>query len=163
MPPGAADYQELLAFAYAVGKDALHCEFDMATVALVDTACTLCMHSKLWREAYEKYLPEHLVCKKTDRTRNFSFANGSREKRVPVYIIPIGIAGYSGEVHSTEVPTGKTPLLISLSALDALDAKIDLRGRKVAFKALDVVVPLIPTPTRHLGINIAEFSMESDQ
>jgi hypothetical protein len=121
----------VLAFAYAAGKDALHCEFDTAMVALIDTACTLCVHSRLWREAYEKRLPEHLVCKKTDRMRNFSFANGSREKQVPVYIFPIGIAGYNGEVHSMEVPTAKTPLLISLPALDALDAQIDSRKDKL--------------------------------
>ncbi len=90
-------HQEVLEFAFVAEAD-LHDEFNLPAIALIDTACTLCMHSKYWREAYEARLPAHLACTKTDRTRNFSFANGSRERRVPVWIIPSGIAGEQGQL-----------------------------------------------------------------
>lgn len=34
-------------------------------MALVDTACTSCMHSKAWRIAYSKTLPEGHQCERT--------------------------------------------------------------------------------------------------
>ena len=36
-------------------------------VALVDTACTSCMHSRKWREEYSKSLPEGYACEKTEK------------------------------------------------------------------------------------------------
>lgn len=33
-------------------------QLNEAKVALVDTACTSCMHSKAWRMAYSRFLPE---------------------------------------------------------------------------------------------------------
>ena len=46
---------------------------------------------------------------------------------------------------------------MSLPSLAALDAKIDVTGMKIYFKALKATVPLLRTPSRHLGIRVDEF------
>ena len=59
-------------------------------LALLDTACTACMHSKAWREAYERSLLEDEKCIPTPHRKTFHFANGdSTENKVTVWKIPI--------------------------------------------------------------------------
>ena len=108
-------------------------------VALIDTACTSCMHSKAWREAYSRSLPEGFHCEATDKTKVFHFADGSSTgSNVAVWNIPIFLLNRPGAVLSAEIPTGTTPLLLSISSLVALDAVIFMRRRVMQLKELDL-------------------------
>jgi len=73
-------------------------------------------------------------------------------------MIPIGIGGYRGEAHSTEIPTGQTPLLLSIPALEMLDGHIHMKTRKLELSALGITVALIRMrKTPHLGIDVSQF------
>ena len=101
--------------------------------ALLDTACTACMHSKAWREAYQRSLPEGEKCSQTPHRKTFHFANGdSAENKVTVWRIPIYVGGFKGEVYSAEMPKGNTPLLLSIAAMTALDMVVFLKKKVVA-------------------------------
>ena len=129
---------------------------DESKLCLIDTACTSCMHSKAWREAFEKTLPDGVSCSLTPAKKTFHFANGqSTENRLPVWRIPIYMDGFKGEVFSAEVPDGNTPLLLSIAAMTALDMVISLKDREVAVKKLGITMPLQRTRTRHLALSVA--------
>ena len=114
---------------------------DESRICLVDSACTSCMHSRRWREAYKVSLPEGFQCKMTTSTKIFHFANGSQTaSHVPVWEIPIFLGGRLGMVHSAEVPDGSTPLLLSIPAMTALDMVIHMQARKVQIRKLDIEV-----------------------
>ena len=100
---------------------------DESRLGLVDTACTMCMHSRAWRIAFSRHLPAGRMCRPTARKKKFNFADGGHSEFCEVWIIPIGILYNDGEVHSTEIPTGSTPLLLSIPALDALDGHVHVR------------------------------------
>lgn len=125
-------------------------------LALLDTACTACMHSKAWREAYERSLPEDEKCIPTPHRKTFHFANGdSTENKVTVWKIPIYVGGFKGEVYSAEMPKGNTPLLLSIAAMTALDMVVFLRRKVVMVGKLNIELPLINTHTNHLAIDVA--------
>ena len=88
-----------------------------STLALVDTACTRCMHGQFWREAFERdCLAKHgLQVKFLNSERDFTSAFGHKRRGVQVRI-PVSFAGHRGEVISTEMPDCNMPLLLSLSA-----------------------------------------------
>ena len=94
-------------------------ELDESRVCLLDTACTACMHSRRWRQAYERHLPPELECQQTSTTKTFHFADGSSAPAI-VWRIPILLAGHRGEVLSAEVETGSTPLLLSVTSMESL-------------------------------------------
>lgn len=86
----------------------------------------------------------------------FHFANGaSTEDQVPVWRIPIFLKGYRGEVFSAEVPSGHTPLLLSISSMAALDMVIHVKDQKVFVNSLNIEMTLFTTKTRHLAIWVA--------
>lgn len=125
-------------------------------LALLDTACTACMHSKAWREAHERSLPEDEKCIPTPHRKTFHFANGdSTENKVTVWKIPIYVGGFKGEVYSAEMPKGNTPLLLSIAAMTALDMVVFLRRKVVMVGKLNIELPLINTHTNHLAIDVA--------
>eukprot|EP00435_Cladocopium_sp_Y103_P001908 s5242_g1.t1 len=125
-------------------------------MALVDTACTSCMHSRSWRLAYEKTLPEGFQCEKTGRTKLFHFADGSSTgTHIHLWKIPLFMGDRPGEVYSAEVETGTTPLLLSIPALIALDAVIHMRERRICLRALGVELPLRETRTKHLAMTVS--------
>lgn len=47
--------------AYMVAHESSFQSINFDAVALVDTACTLCMHSKHWRQHFEQFLPPGLA------------------------------------------------------------------------------------------------------
>ena len=131
-------------------------EVDESRLCLLDTACTSCMHSKKWREEYQKTLPNGIECAMTPSKKVFHFANGqSTEDRLSVWRIPIFLDGFKGEVYSAEVPNGSTPLLMSISAMTALDMVIFLKAHQVEVRQLNLTMPLLRTRTKHLGLDIA--------
>ena len=131
-------------------------EVDESKLCLLDTACTACMHSRRWREAYSKSLPEGYECTPTPQRKTFHFANGSSTaNQAVVWRIPIFIAGRRGEVYSAEIPDGMTPLLFSIPAMDSLDMVIHVRKLKVSINELKIELPLIVTPSRHLAVEVA--------
>ena len=78
-------------------------EADESRVALLDTACAACIHSKRWRQSYERTLPTNLRCEVTPQRKHFHFANGqSTEDKLPVWRIPIFLGGRLGEIYSAE-------------------------------------------------------------
>lgn len=90
------------------------------------------MHSREWRLAYARHLPPHLTCRETAQQKTFHFANGaSTDSKAIVFRIPIIVGNRRGEVLSAEIPTGNTPLLLSISAMEALDMVLRLREREV--------------------------------
>ena len=130
--------------------------FDECQVALLDTACTACMHSKAWRVQYEKSLPPDAQCQPTPLRKTFHFANGaSSADKLVVWKIPIFLGGFRGEVHSAEVPEGNTPLLLSIAAMSALDMVIRLKKRVVEVNRLDLELPMFITKTKHLAVQVA--------
>lgn len=130
--------------------------FDESRVALLDTACTACMHSRAWRLQYEKSLPQGVECQQTPLRKTFHFANGaSTEDRLVVWRIPIFLGGYRGEVHSAEVPEGNTPLLLSIAAMSSLDMVIRLKKKVVEVNSLELELPLYVTRTKHLAVQVA--------
>jgi len=129
---------------------------DESRLALIDTACTSCMHSKKWREAYSQTLPKGFCCEKTPKTKIFHFADGSStSSRVEVWKIPIFLGGHPGYVQSAEVTTGTTPLLFSISALEALDAVLFLRKKVMEVRVLSLELDMVKTSTKHLAVEIA--------
>ena len=94
-------------------------EVDESRVCLLDTACTACMHSKTWRLAYERHLPDEWKCEETSNSKTFHFADGS-STQATVWRIPILLGGRRGEVLSAEVVTGSTPLLLSVTSMESL-------------------------------------------
>ena len=51
-------------------------EVNEGRLCLLDTACISCMHSKRWREEYQKTLPDGVVCAMTPSKKVFHFATG---------------------------------------------------------------------------------------
>ena len=47
---------------------------DSRRVALIDTACTLCMHSAAWRKEFEERLPEGITCEPAKQKRSSTVA-----------------------------------------------------------------------------------------
>ena len=89
-------------------------DLDESRVCPLDTACTACMHAKRWREAYQRTLPTGALCQPTPLRKGFHFADGgSTEEKLVVWKIPVYFENFAGEVFSTEVPRGSTPLLLS--------------------------------------------------
>ena len=124
-------------------------------MALVDTACTSCMHSKAWRIAYSKALPEGYQCEKTERTKLFHFADGSNTgSTIHLWRIPL-FMGDPPESSRAEVETGTTPLLLSIPALIALDAVIHMREKRINLRSLGVELPLRETRTKHLAMMVS--------
>ena len=130
-------------------------QLNEAKVALIDTACTSCMHSKAWRVAYSRFLPDGHQCVQTERTKVFHFADGSSSsKALSGWEIPIFLGGKLGSVFSAEVESGSTPLLLSIASLAALDAVIFVRDQKIVLRNLDVELPLLYTQTKHLAMHV---------
>ena len=65
------------------------------------------------------------------------------------------LEGYRGEVFSAEVPSGHTPLLLSISSMAALDMVIHVKDQKVFVNSLNIEMTLFTTKTRHLAIWVA--------
>ncbi|CAE7672788.1 dnaaf1, partial [Symbiodinium microadriaticum] len=131
-------------------------ELNEARLALVDTACTSCLHSRAWREAYQQTLPTGLECRATSNQKTFHFANGqSSDGRLQVWSIPVFLGGVRGEIHSAEMPEGTTPMLLSIPAMDALDMILFVKKRQAKIESLGLRVPLLQTRTKHLAIEIA--------
>ncbi|CAE7814668.1 GIP [Symbiodinium sp. CCMP2456] len=127
-----------------------------AKVALLDTACTSCLHSRSWREMYSQTLPTGTRCEETATRKSFHFANGaSTNDKLVVWRVPIYLGGLAGEVFSAEVNQGSTPLLLSIPALDALDAVMHMKARHVELKALQLDVEMLVTRTGHLAVEVA--------
>ena len=132
---------------------------DESSLALIDTACTMSVHSTAWRVAFCKHLPDGRQCYKTDKMKRFHFAGGGETPEpCPVWVIPISFDGRDGEVHSTEVPTGTTPLLLSISVLEALDAVVHVKDMMMDLRAMKLQLRLIRTGSRHLAIDVSRFS-----
>ena len=128
---------------------------DESRVCLLDTACTSCMHSKKWREAYESTLPEGMSCSPTASTKSFHFANGATtDERATVWRIPIFLEGHKGEVFSAEITSGSTPLPLSIAAMTALDMVLHVREQLVEVKSLNLQLPMLVTQSRHLAIEV---------
>ena len=122
----------------------------------MDTACTSCLHSKAWREAYEKTLPKGLRCSETTARKTFHFANGqTTDNKLSVWSIPVFLGGVRGDILSAEMAGGSTPMLLSIPALTALDVILFMRKRQAKIDALGLRVPLVETRTRHLAIEVA--------
>ena len=69
-------------------------EADESRVALLDTTCTACIHSRRWRQSYERSLPHPLRCEITPQRKHFHFANGqSTESKLAVWRLPIFLGG----------------------------------------------------------------------
>ena len=132
---------------------------DESTVALVDTACTSCMHSRRWRLAFEKHLPEGWKCIKTNKTKRFHFADGSDTgEPIDIWILPVAFpGGNAGQIYSAEVPTGTTPLLLSISCMEALDMDLKMKKRKICLNEFKVTCDMLITRTNHRAIPIACF------
>ena len=129
---------------------------DESRLALIDTACTSCMHSRKWREAYSQTLPDGFLCEKTPKTKIFHFADGSStSSKVEVWEIPIFLGGHPGYVQSAEVVTGTTPLLFSISAVEALDAVLFLRRKVMEVRELSLELDMVKTSTKHLAVEVA--------
>ena len=129
---------------------------DESRVALVDTACTSCMHSRAWRMAFSRSLPEGQECQVTDRSKTFHFADGSTtSNRIAIWRIPIFIGGRPGQVMSAEVESGSTPLLLSVPSLEALDVVLRVKEMIMEVNTLGVQVPMLKTRTKHLAIEVA--------
>ena len=129
---------------------------DESRVALVDTACTSCMHSRAWRMAFSRSLPEGQECQVTDRSKTFHFADGSTtSNRIAIWRIPIFIGGRPGQVMSAEVESGSTPLLLSVPSLEALDVVLRVKEMTMEVNTLGVQVPMLKTRTKHLAIEVA--------
>lgn len=136
---------------------------DEVGLALIDTACTACMHSMSWRLAFSRRLPDMVKCEPLQQFKTFHFANGSSTaSQIQVWKIPICLGGRPGEVHSAEVPEGNTPLLLSISALDALDAVVFMRKKLMRLQELGVTLPLVSTRTKHLAIDVSFENLELD-
>ena len=130
-------------------------EVNESLVALLDTACTSCIHSRLWRETYARSLPPNCFCEVTPVSKYFHFANGtSSDGKLQVWRIPIFLGGCRGEVHSAEVPTGSTPLLLSIPTMDALDMILHMRRREVEIRELGLSLPMVLTRTGHVAIRV---------
>ena len=132
-------------------------------LALIDTACTACMHSMSWRVAFSQQLPNSVRCEPMQQFKTFHFANGSSTaSQIQVWKIPICLGGRPGQVHSAEVQEGNTPLLLSISALESLDAIIFMRKRRIRLQELGVTLPLTRTRTRHLAVEVSFENLEFD-
>ena len=130
-------------------------ELDESRICLLDTACTSCMHSKAWRVAYERHLSAGQGCEKTSNLKTFHFADGSSTSgQVNVWKIPVVIGGRPGAIMSAEIETGTTPLLLSISAMEALGMTLFMKERMVLIGSLDVKVPMIKTRTKHLALDL---------
>ena len=126
-----------------------------ARVALLDTACTACLHSKKWRQACSLTLPPGYQCTATSSKKTFHFANGDSESRMVVWRIPIFLQGVAGEVHSAELDTGATPLLFPIPAMQALDMALYMKDLKVGVRTLDLEMPMQVTRSKHIALDIA--------
>ena len=130
-------------------------ELDESRVCLLDTACTSCMHSERWRLAYSRHLQDDLVCEPTSKVKTFHFADGSSTQAL-VWKIPIVLGGHRGEVLSAEVKTGSTPLLLSVTSMEALGMDLLLRRRVVHVSVLSIEMPMLMTRTKHRAIDITD-------
>ena len=126
-----------------------------ARVALLDTACTACLHSRKWRQAYSSTLPSGYQCTATKSKKAFHFDNGDCENQMVVWRIPIFLQGVAGEVHSAELDAGATPLLFSIPATQALDMVLYMKDLKVGIRTLDLEMSTQVTRSKHIALDIA--------
>ena len=128
---------------------------DESKLCLLDTACTSCLRSRRWRQAFEKWLPEGVACTRTGQTKNFHFANGQSESQLTVWKVPVYLNNIHGEIFSAELPSGSTPLLLSLPTMTALGMVLDLAAGKVTVAALGIEMFMATTATKHIALEVA--------
>ena len=128
---------------------------DESKLCLLDTACTSCLHSRRWRQAFEKWLPDGVSCFRTGQVKNFHFANGQSESELTVWRVPVYLNNIYGEIFSAELPGGGTPLLLSLQTMTALGMVLDLAAQKVTVKTLGIEMAMIKTATKHIALEVA--------
>ncbi|CAE7206636.1 unnamed protein product [Symbiodinium sp. CCMP2456] len=68
---------------------------------------------------------------RTGQTKNFHFANGQSESQLTVWKVPVYLDNIYGEIFSAELPSGGTPLLLSLPTMTAFGMVLDLAAGKV--------------------------------
>ena len=124
--------------------------------ALVDPALTSCMHSQSWRIEYSKSLPPGYECMRTEHSKVLNFADGSSTStRAPCGKFQNFLGNRPGFVHSAEVGTGTTPLLLSIASLVALDAILFMRRKIMRVEELQMDLELVETGTKHLAVRVA--------
>ena len=129
---------------------------DDSLLCLLDTACASCLHSKAWRLAYERSLPEGTLCRPTSQRKTFHFANGqSTDDKLVVWRLPVFFANVPGEVYSAEMPSGQTPLLLSIPAMEALKMVLDMATGVVHVGALGLEMKMVKTKTKHVALRVA--------
>ena len=134
-----------------------------ARLALIDTACASCLHSKKWRLAYQRTRPGDYVCSPTNASKVSHFADGgSSGGRLTVWRVPIFLGNVAGEVYSAGIDSGSTPLLLSIPCMQALDMVLLMRRKEVIVEELKLTIPMVVTRTKHLAVTVA-FDPKADQ
>ena len=154
-PPPSLMFSQALAASAPRPQEGHDSILDESKLSLLDTACTSCLHSRRWRQAYERWLPEGIACSRNSQSKNFHFANGQSESQLAVWKVPVYLDNIYGEIFSAELLQGSTPLLLSLPTMRALGMIIDLGAGTVEIKALGTKMVLARTATKHIALDVA--------
>ena len=130
---------------------------DSIGIAVLDTACQTAMHGRPWRAAFERELARRGL-KPRSRTETTSFRGiGGKSKSDTVVTLPVGIFGVSGTIESAELEQD-VPCLLSRHTQARLGVRIAVDRKEADFVRLGVHnVPLVETPSGHLGISLLDF------
>lgn len=104
---------------------------------------------RLGRNSSEGVVPREFV--------TFRFASGDKHFGYNV-IIPAGIAGMIGQLHSIAFETGAAPLLLPLAAQKTLGFVWYLAESSRTIKAFDVQATLYTLDIGHLAVRVDDFS-----
>ena len=126
---------------------------DLASSAILDTACSKCLCSSDWISKYEDYLQS------TDDSRDiqwefepdsFGFADDEHMKTDYVAYLPVQIGEYQGTIKTAVLEKTTTPLLMSYSAMKCLGITLDTVNDKLSSTKCNLVdLPLQRTSSGH--------------
>ena len=125
-------------------------------VALADTCCARTVAGVMWMKEHLKDLAEKGVPHRViPDSQPFRFGDGPKIKAFCAVLMPI----YVGESKTlvllkVSVVDEDVPLLVSSKALKAMGGVVDLDHDQYLFRKIKVKVPMVTTPSGHVGFNV---------
>ena len=129
--------------------------------ALIDTAA---QHGLVGRETLSKmdqHLQQNFGIKVQHSTEDGGTVRGvcGVEEKTPIAYIPVGIAGYSGQLRVQIVP-GSVPCLVPAYLLTDLGSVIDMSSMRVYHTHLSCMQYMLQRSSGHVEVSLTEFGQK---
>ena len=125
-------------------------------VALADTCCARTVAGVMWmmnhlKDLGEKGVPHQVI----QDGQPFRFGDGPKMRAFCAVVMPIYVGDSKNMVLlKVSVVDEDVPLLVSSKVLKAMGGVVDLDHEQYLFRKLKVTVPMVTTPSGHVGFNV---------